>query len=237
MKFFSSPALAPGRSPGAARAQHGTSRSARSGFTLIELLVVIAIIAILASILFPVFARARENARRASCSSNLKQIGLGMAQYTQDYDERYSPTQPTIAKKTFVSMLQPYIKSEQIFICPSSTGTVSEAIDDSTAMDDKIWAVRDVLPTFDTASRGSYGMNINLTDSDGVSLSEINRPAQVALFFDCSWYEGGSNLQYGEIWDAARHFDGSVICYADGHAKSFNTRKAINTFPLVEPTS
>lgn len=59
------------------------------GFTLIELLVVIAIIAILAAILFPVFARARENARRSSCQSNLKQLGLGMMQYTQDYDERF----------------------------------------------------------------------------------------------------------------------------------------------------
>jgi prepilin-type N-terminal cleavage/methylation domain-containing protein/prepilin-type processing-associated H-X9-DG protein len=64
-------------------------RTAHRGFTLIELLVVIAIIAILAAILFPVFARARENARRSSCQSNLKQIGLGVMQYTQDYDERY----------------------------------------------------------------------------------------------------------------------------------------------------
>src|SRR5687767_15336393 len=60
----------------------------KSGFTLIELLVVIAIIAILAAILFPVFARARENARRTSCASNLKQISLGFLQYAQDYDER-----------------------------------------------------------------------------------------------------------------------------------------------------
>ena len=64
---------------------------ARKGFTLIELLVVIAIISILAAILFPVFARARENARRASCMSNLKQLGLGMMMYIQDYDERYAP--------------------------------------------------------------------------------------------------------------------------------------------------
>jgi prepilin-type N-terminal cleavage/methylation domain-containing protein len=61
----------------------------KKAFTLIELLVVIAIIAILASILFPVFARARENARRASCLSNLKQIGLATMMYTQDYDEGY----------------------------------------------------------------------------------------------------------------------------------------------------
>jgi prepilin-type N-terminal cleavage/methylation domain-containing protein len=88
----------------------------RRGFTLIELLVVIAIIAILAAILFPVFGRARENARRSSCVSNLKQIGLAVIQYTQDYDEGM----PRTYAPGFRDVLQPYIKSKQIFICPSA---------------------------------------------------------------------------------------------------------------------
>ena len=68
-----------------------SSRSRTSAFTLIELLVVIAIIAILAAILFPVFAQAREKARQTSCLSNMKQIGLGLLMYTQDYDEQFPP--------------------------------------------------------------------------------------------------------------------------------------------------
>jgi prepilin-type N-terminal cleavage/methylation domain-containing protein/prepilin-type processing-associated H-X9-DG protein len=91
------------------------------GFTLIELLVVIAIIAILASILFPVFGRARENARRASCQSNLKQIGLGVMQYTQDYDEQMPARIVTsVPNQTWKDLVQPYLKSIQIFACPSN---------------------------------------------------------------------------------------------------------------------
>lgn len=111
-----------------------TSLKARtSGFTLIELLVVIAIIAILAAILFPVFARARENARRTSCLSNLKQIGLGIMQYSQDYDEKlvaygysynntpYAASNPSPAATNYKWMdaIYPYVKSEQVFNCPS----------------------------------------------------------------------------------------------------------------------
>ena len=95
----------------------------RAAFTLIELLVVIAIIAILAAILFPVFARARENARRSSCQSNLKQIGLGVLQYVQDYDEKYPPSVSN-GSTPFVSwpvLVQPYLKSTQLFACPSNT--------------------------------------------------------------------------------------------------------------------
>jgi prepilin-type N-terminal cleavage/methylation domain-containing protein len=94
----------------------------KRGFTLIELLVVNAIIAILASILFPVFARARENARRSACMSNLKQMGLGLMQYTQDYDETMPPqnygTNATNSPK-WMDMIEPYVKSTQLFTCPN----------------------------------------------------------------------------------------------------------------------
>ncbi|RYG65885.1 DUF1559 domain-containing protein, partial [bacterium] len=104
-----------------------SSRKA-NGFTLIELLVVIAIIAILAAILFPVFGRARENARRSSCQSNLKQIGLGMLQYSQDYDELLvngwygagaTESERPKVKYKWMDAILPYLKSNQIFTCPS----------------------------------------------------------------------------------------------------------------------
>ncbi|HEX8463124.1 MAG TPA: DUF1559 domain-containing protein, partial [Abditibacterium sp.] len=102
---------------------------ARRAFTLIELLVVIAIIAILASILFPVFGRARENARRSSCMSNMKQMGLGVIQYTQDYDEKFPQAYwyPDNSGSGggyahWSGTIQPYIKSEQLFVCPSDAG-------------------------------------------------------------------------------------------------------------------
>ena len=104
-------------------ANHNMTRRA---FTLIELLVVIAIIALLAAILFPVFARARENARRTSCQNNLKQIGLGFTQYVQDYDETTNTNAAYDLKAggpsaTWDLLLQPYIKSMQIVACPSDS--------------------------------------------------------------------------------------------------------------------
>ncbi len=106
----------------------------RFGFTLIELLVVIAIIAILAAILFPVFSQAREKARQSQCISNIRNIAMGFAQYTQDWDERfyvqptpcgripnfnYTPQMSRLYPPYYV-VLQPYLRNKQIFVCPSA---------------------------------------------------------------------------------------------------------------------
>jgi len=93
------------------------------GFTLIELLVVIAIIAILAAILFPVFAQARDKARQASCQSNLKQLGIAMQMYAQDYDEVFvTGLQETWWDCTWYRTITPYVKNLGVFRCPSDPG-------------------------------------------------------------------------------------------------------------------
>lgn len=97
----------------------------RHGFTLIELLVVIAIIAILAAILFPVFAQARESARKTACVSNVKQLSTGVMMYAQDYDEYmpygYMYNLPSTSQLWYwQDMVQPYIKNYGVYTCPSA---------------------------------------------------------------------------------------------------------------------
>jgi len=182
------------------------------GFTLIELLVVIAIIAILAAILFPVFARARENARRASCSSNLKQIGLGLMQYTQDYDEQLVPIAwPNGGNGVgqWPQLIQPYVKSTQLFQCPSSPSK------DTRRADAGNWA-----GTQYPQINRSYGHNRPAPRS----LSQVQAPAtRIQVTEDLAEWDleprggGGNDI-------ATRHFAGHLgtanYLYYDGHVKA-----------------
>jgi prepilin-type N-terminal cleavage/methylation domain-containing protein/prepilin-type processing-associated H-X9-DG protein len=154
----------------------------RWGFTLIELLVVIAIIAILAAILFPVFARAREAARKTSCLSNLKQIGLAADMYGGDYDESLVPMTIDAPPTTNVGwpiLIQPYIKNQAIFLCPSREQNGP-------------W---EVAP----GSRTSYGINYPQTGAwSRVAMANVQRPASIAYFMDVNGIFGATGPGNGD---------------------------------------
>ncbi|RYX86684.1 DUF1559 domain-containing protein [bacterium] len=171
-------------------------RSSYRAFTLIELLVVIAIIAILAAILFPVFARARENARRASCQSNLKQLGLGVLQYAQDYDEYYMPvytnagtgTLPNQASpptRSWVEFVYPYTKSLEILRCPSDSaaqGTPYAIREWRTRMG---WPTTQAIPinySYSLYLGGGTGYTGNVGDFQ--KLSALQAPSKVIMMSD-----------------------------------------------------
>lgn len=191
-------------------------------FTLIELLVVIAIIAILVAILFPLFARARENARRTSCASNLKQIGLGFMQYTQDYDEKLPPlyfgTDGTYKMPNgqvtgtalWMHMVYPYIKSAQLFNCPSSNGGVYKG---GYYWENSAGATADA----------SYGVNSFLmTTSLGAALARISSPSTTPMVVDNISYSSYPALDMtGEPhFPVERHLETVNFAYADGHVKT-----------------
>lgn len=180
--------------------------SRKIGFTLIELLVVIAIIAILAAILFPVFARARENARRASCMSNEKQIGIAVMQYLQDYDERYMH-QDEGASYYWFDPLQPYIKSEQVFRCPSDsenprTARSDYAINGFFAHSSASSQFSNIAEQIMAAERAN---GVGDIDYHPYGASGLNTPPDPAEFDDHI--------------DKTRHFDGANYLFGDGHVK------------------
>jgi prepilin-type N-terminal cleavage/methylation domain-containing protein/prepilin-type processing-associated H-X9-DG protein len=207
----------------------------RNGFTLIELLVVIAIIAILAAILFPVFAKAREKARQASCQSNLKQIGLAVLQYCQDYDERgpiycsngrsnagncggqlcgmaqyyaYDINGGANDGRNAGTVLQPYTKNSQIFFCPSA------------GPDSNYWPRINYWTVFKRRNTPDTWMIPGSTYSASAS----------PIVFDCiTWANAGTMLPAavgcgakpatGVGGDGAHNGQWNV-CYLDGHVKS-----------------
>ncbi len=204
----------------------------RRGFTLIELLVVIAIIAILAAILFPVFAKAREKARGASCSANAKQVALGWMMYMQDYDGWYPTARqnmigPPLGYATWRYIIEPYLKNTQMFTCPSRPGTRGE-------MDypgyEQSWDVR-----------ANYCCNGNLFNGAYRSDAEISRaqqPAKIIMFcetrdywpdlgtwtIEWNWGDGGGGLGF---W----HNTMQNYAFCDGHVKMLKLSATLESQP------
>jgi len=211
------------------------------GFTLIELLVVIAIIAILAAILFPVFSKVREKARQAACASNLKQIGLAITQYTQDYDE----TMPldSDGTRSFKQIIQPYIKSTDVLKCPSNPAV---------GKPDWVGETNDVnIPRsysgarYDSSSDPSvfaYSNGVAI----GTSLSAVQAPASVLDvvesttsfpdfsvasdgLFDCDENDNTNCLSGygGNLFAGHESFANFLFC--DGHVKAMKPLATIDT--------
>jgi prepilin-type N-terminal cleavage/methylation domain-containing protein/prepilin-type processing-associated H-X9-DG protein len=183
------------------RKKNGGLRECKRAFTLIELLVVVAVIAILAAILFPVFARARENARRSSCMSNLKQIGLSMMMYVQDNDEHLTPQANNNANirlpngdnsptAYWYQMLYAYMKNIQILNCPSETTKVwtSGGYESTVPVP---YGINYVQPAACYDAYGSYtkcGVQMAPANAAGANLGAIEDPSGTLLIVDSKYY-------------------------------------------------
>jgi prepilin-type N-terminal cleavage/methylation domain-containing protein/prepilin-type processing-associated H-X9-DG protein len=233
----------------------------RRGFTLIELLVVIAIIAILAAILFPVFAQAREKARSAACLSNAKQIGTAIMMYTQDYDEtlpeywddsvgeshnKGTPNPNPLGY--WHNHLQPYIKSYQVFLCPSARSKDERTIDTGEGTPAQRKDLR-------WRGSGSYGWNYwylgawpgqiftlaqVTVPAETIAVGESSRLVNPGVIYPAPLCEGSpswaaavkNQKQRADYWRqfAARHQDGNDLVFVDGHAK-WLTRAHVEQHP------
>jgi prepilin-type N-terminal cleavage/methylation domain-containing protein/prepilin-type processing-associated H-X9-DG protein len=216
----------------------------RRAFTLIELLVVIAIIAILASILFPVFAQAREKARQAGCASNLRQIGLAVRMYAQDYDETFphncdeprpngstkrTPVEGTCWAGWISNVLAPYEKNAQIYKCPSV----------STTWGFNNWRLPDKAGSYSYNYRslgGAWGPVGKTPGQAVITEAAILEPSRLAMMWDSanSWadcgYMGSCGINARDLdWYRKKDFTltswhngRNTYLFVDGHVKTLS---------------
>lgn len=206
--------------------------ASEKGFTLIELLVVIAIIAILAAMLFPVFARAREAARRTTCLSNLRQLGLATHMYSSDYDERFPVDHYACNSSTthsrLVEQISPYIKNMQILYCPS-TSKVAQWMPDFQPTDANKAAGKigyyyysfDQIPSSVSPGKPSYSTWVSwgflkMRGVVGPRIMTEQWDTDCWLWSD-AWCKLTRSKHGVTLHDSHK---GSInICYLDGHAK------------------
>lgn len=230
-----------------------TCQNRHRAFTLIELLVTIAIISILAAILFPVFARARENARRSSCLSNLKQIGLGAQMYTQDYDEKFMLIAVNGLSNSsnsnpfgWADALAPYLKSTQIFQCPSEpngppgpSGVFTVKPNDHKYTDYwyNVMVHGSSISSLDNATLtvlSGDGGSEKYSEDNTVSAYGYSRyftgggsaSCETMSLYDTARYEYGDDA--GELARIVndgykRHLGGANFAFADGHVKWYKS--------------
>lgn len=191
----------------------------RRAFTLIELLVVIAIIAVLAAILFPAFAQAREKARGISCLSNGRQVGTALTMYSQDYDDHLPLNSHSGAAAGWLVSVQPYLKSLQVYRCPSDASLN--------------WSAP--LPGQTSIRASSYVTNDYFSPGGGfLSLSSIERPSECVYLGELADNRTGDHLHatrwprpgyLGPTSDPRtelafkRHQGGANFVFVDGHAR------------------
>ena len=199
----------------------------KRAFTLVEVLVVIFIICVLAAFLFPVGSKSRENARRSSCQSNLKQIGLGFMQYIRDYDEKFplattdddgSGAYNANFDRGWMDNVQPYLKSTQIFQCPSESANYSPPL---RATD--YWYSAPVEQIRDLAAVSKSAQTVMC--GDGVAMPSAFMATHGAI----ATKSVAPALKYnGEIWDITettdgkggrRHLRGLNFLFCDGHVR------------------
>ena len=199
----------------------------KRAFTLVEILVVLFVVGVLAALLFPVFARARERARRDSCQSNLKQIGLGFLQYERDYDEKHplayadddaSGVYNANFDRGWMQLVQPYIKSTAVFQCPSEPSNYFPPL---RATD--YWYSATISQTKNITDVTKPAQTVLCGDGIGMPAAFVATHGEIA-------YNGNApSLKYnGEIWDVTektdgqggrRHLDGLNFLFCDGHVK------------------